>query len=216
MIRGLYPPDPQVFPETASTCEIALPPPRGSGLFGHFWPQSPRSSPRDFGNWGIAESESVSPGAGAGEKRGEGCGGLGFDGGEPGGERQLVDTGVGVQAGEFGEQRGVGEDRWGEKAGGGFAGGRVAVVPAVYGQGAGEPGVDVGLDVAAGAAGELVAYGLVALSGLGLVQGAELAQRLELVGAGRDPHRFAQLGSAAAAAASAASSARTTSSVSGS
>ncbi|MFW3464363.1 hypothetical protein ACN24K_30260 [Streptomyces microflavus] len=31
-------------------------------------------------------------------------------------------------------------------------------------------------------------------AGLGLVQGAELAQRLELVGAGRDPHRFAQLG----------------------
>ncbi|WP_207565527.1 hypothetical protein [Streptomyces sp. CA-256286] len=48
--------------------------------------------------------------------------------------------------------------------------------------------------VAAGAAGELVAYGFVPGAGLGLVQGVELAQRLELVGAGRDPHRFAQLG----------------------
>ncbi|WP_187767668.1 hypothetical protein [Streptomyces cacaoi] len=58
----------------------------------------------------------------------------------------------------------------------------------------GKPGIDVALDVAAGAAGEFVAYGLVAVAGLGLLQRAQLAQRLELVGAGRDPDRFAQLG----------------------
>ncbi|MFJ7062595.1 hypothetical protein ACIQVA_33700 [Streptomyces microflavus] len=48
-------------------------------------------------------------------------------------------------------------------------------MPEAYGQGAGEPGVDVVLDVAVGAAGELVAYGFVALPGFGLLQGAELA-----------------------------------------
>ncbi|MFJ7496755.1 hypothetical protein ACIQZB_37475 [Streptomyces sp. NPDC097727] len=58
----------------------------------------------------------------------------------------------------------------------------------------GEPGVDVGLDVAAGAPGEFVAYGSVAVAGFGLLQRAQLAQRLELVGAGRDPGGFAQLG----------------------
>ncbi|OXZ03599.1 hypothetical protein [Streptomyces sp. 2R] len=68
------------------------------------------------------------------------------------------------------------------------------VVTSVGGQGAGEPGVDVGLDVSAGSPGELLAYGFVPGAALGLLQGAELAQRLELVGAGRDPHRFAQLG----------------------
>ncbi|WP_411078296.1 hypothetical protein [Streptomyces sp. cmx-10-25] len=120
--------------------------------------------------------------------------GLGLGGGEPGRERQLVDVGAGDQADEFGEQRGVGEDRWREKAGGGFTGGGVAVVPAVGGQGAGEPGVDVGLDVPAGSPGQLVAYGFVAVAGLGLLQGVELAQRLELVGVGRDPGGFAQLG----------------------
>ncbi|MFE4801833.1 hypothetical protein ACFRFL_44590 [Streptomyces sp. NPDC056708] len=46
--------------------------------------------------------------------------------------------------GEFGEQRGVGEQRR-QEAGGSLAGGRVAVVPEVRGQGVGEPGVDVGL-----------------------------------------------------------------------
>ncbi|MDV9193751.1 hypothetical protein R6L23_37020, partial [Streptomyces sp. SR27] len=75
----------------------------------------------------------------------------------------------------------------GEKAGGGFAGGQVAVVPEVRGQGVGEPGVDVGLDVSAGSPGEFVARGFVPVAGLGLLQGAELAQRLELVGAGGDP-----------------------------
>ncbi|MEW2051380.1 hypothetical protein [Streptomyces sp. NPDC005476] len=67
-------------------------------------------------------------------------------------------------------------------------------MPAAGGQGAGEPGVDVGLDVAAGSPGEFVAYGFVAGAGFGLLQGAELAQRLELVGAGRDPLGFAQFG----------------------
>ncbi|MEU2458246.1 hypothetical protein ABZ604_11605 [Streptomyces sp. NPDC012473] len=110
------------------------------------------------------------------------------------------------------------EDWRREKAGGSLAGGWGAVVPEVRGQGLGEPGIDVGSDIAAGSLGELVADSFVALAGLGRVQGAELAERLELVGAGRDPHRFAQLGLAgvAAAAASAVSSARTTSSVSGS
>ncbi|MFK0049416.1 hypothetical protein ACIQU4_36045 [Streptomyces sp. NPDC090741] len=107
---------------------------------------------------------------------------------------QLVGAGAGDQAEEFAEQGGMREDRRSQKADGGRAGGRVTVVPAVRGQGVGEPAVDVGLDVSARAAGELVAYGFVAFCRLGLVQGAELAQRLELVGAGRDPGGFAQLG----------------------
>ncbi|MGW7260518.1 hypothetical protein [Streptomyces sp. NPDC054834] len=133
-------------------------------------------------------------GSGAGEEGGEGAGGFRLGGGEPGCERQLVDAGAGDQAGEFGEQRGVREDRPRQKAGGGLAGSRVAVVPEVRGQGVGEPAVDVGLDVVAGAAGQFVAYGFVALAGLGLLQRAELAQRLELIGAGRDPGGFAQFG----------------------
>ncbi|MEV7518960.1 hypothetical protein [Streptomyces diastaticus] len=52
-------------------------------------------------------------------------------------------------------------------------------------------GVDVGLDVPAGSPGQLVAHSLVAVAGLRPVQGVELAQRLELVGAGRDPLRLA-------------------------
>ncbi|MEU2779503.1 hypothetical protein ABZ646_43380, partial [Streptomyces sp. NPDC007162] len=58
----------------------------------------------------------------------------------------------------------------------------------------GEPGVDVGLDVPAGSPREFVPDGFVTVAGLGLLQRAELAQRLELVGAGRDPGGFAQLG----------------------
>jgi hypothetical protein len=58
----------------------------------------------------------------------------------------------------------------------------------------GEPRVDVLQHVPARAAGELVPDGFVALAGLGLLQRAELAQRLELIGAGRDPGSFAQLG----------------------
>ncbi|MGV4985786.1 hypothetical protein ACVB8X_06990 [Streptomyces sp. NRAIS4] len=58
----------------------------------------------------------------------------------------------------------------------------------------GEPGVDVGLDVPARPAGEFVLYGFVPVAGLGLLQRAELAQRLELVGAGRNPRGFAELG----------------------
>ncbi len=81
-----------------------------------------------------------------------------------------------------------------QEAGGGLAGGRVRVVAAVRGQGLGEPGVDIGLDVPARPAGEFVLGGFVALAGLGLLQRAELAQRLELIGAGRDPGGFAQLG----------------------
>ncbi|MFB7531443.1 hypothetical protein ACFC0C_24990 [Streptomyces sp. NPDC056178] len=85
------------------------------------------------------------------------------------------------------------EDPRREKAGG-FAGGRVAVVPEVRGKGVGEPGVDVGLDVAAGSPGEFVADRFVTVARVGLLQRAQLAQHLELVGAGRDPGRFAQLG----------------------
>ncbi|MEE1832180.1 hypothetical protein [Streptomyces sp. SP17KL33] len=62
----------------------------------------------------------------------------------------------------------------------------------------GEPGVDVGLDMPARAAGEFVPDSFVALAGIGPLQ---LAQRLELIGARRS---------------SAASSAWTMSSVSGS
>ncbi|MFD4862880.1 hypothetical protein [Streptomyces atratus] len=62
------------------------------------------------------------------------------------------------------------------------------------GQGVRQPGVDVALGVEPGAAGEFVAYGFITVSGLGLLQRAQLAQRLELIGAGRDPGGFAQLG----------------------
>ncbi|GGW76756.1 hypothetical protein [Streptomyces galilaeus] len=58
----------------------------------------------------------------------------------------------------------------------------------------GEPGIDVPLYVRAGPPGEFVPGGFVALAGLGLLQRAELAQRLELIGAGRNPGGFAQLG----------------------
>ncbi|WP_258382544.1 hypothetical protein [Streptomyces sp. NTH33] len=58
----------------------------------------------------------------------------------------------------------------------------------------GEPGVDVGLDVPTGSPGQFVAHGFVPLAGLGLPQRAELAQRLELVGAGGDPLRLADGG----------------------
>jgi len=87
------------------------------------------------------------------------------------------------QAGGRGQQRGVGEDGLWQEAGGRLVCGRVGVVPAVCVQGAGDPGVDVGLDVSPGAAGELVTDGFVALAGLGLLQRARLAQRLELIGA---------------------------------
>ncbi|MGW1412289.1 hypothetical protein [Streptomyces sp. NPDC002403] len=113
-------------------------------------------------------------GAGAGEERGEGTG-FGFGGGEPGRERQLVDADARGEVGEFGEQRGVGEQWRRQGAGGSLAGGRVAVVPEARGQGVGEPGVDVGLDVPAGAAGELVADCIVAVAGPGLLQRAQLA-----------------------------------------
>ncbi|MGW7610098.1 hypothetical protein ACWGKW_23020 [Streptomyces sp. NPDC054766] len=51
-----------------------------------------------------------------------------------------------------------------------------------------------GIEVRPGAAGEFVPYGCVALAGLGLLQCAEFAQCLELIGAGRDPGGFARLG----------------------
>ncbi|MEU8949704.1 hypothetical protein [Streptomyces sp. NPDC048489] len=112
--------------------------------------------------------------------------------GKPGRERELVEVGARDQAGEFGEQRGVRENRRGEEVGGFLAGGRVAVVPEVRGEGVGEPAVDVGLDVTAGSPGEFVPDGFVAGAGLGLLQRAELAQRLDLIGTGRDPCGFAQ------------------------
>ncbi|MFF4715093.1 hypothetical protein ACFY2V_27380 [Streptomyces eurythermus] len=93
----------------------------------------------------------------------------------------------------------------------------MGVAAAVRGQGAGEPGVDVGLDVRPGAAGELVADCFVALAGLGVFQRAWLAQRLVLFGAGHDPLPSRTAASCSVAAvASVASSAWTTSSVSGS
>jgi hypothetical protein len=63
---------------------------------------------------------------GAGEERGEVGGGLRVGGGEAAGERQLVDVGAGLQAGERGEQRGVGEHRARQQIGGGLPGGRSA------------------------------------------------------------------------------------------
>ncbi|MFF1484632.1 hypothetical protein ACIGZH_03585 [Streptomyces sp. NPDC058319] len=115
----------------------------------------------------------------AGEERGERVGRFGFGGGDPGRERQLVDVGAGDRAGEFGEQSGVREDWRREEADRFLAGGGVAVVSEVRGGGVREPGVDVGLDVPAGSPGELVSDGFVSDSGFGLLQGAELAQRLE-------------------------------------
>lgn len=48
--------------------------------------------------------------------------------------------------------------------------------------------------VPARAAGEFVPYDFVALAGFGLLHRAQLAQRLELIGAGCDPGGFARLG----------------------
>ncbi len=111
----------------------------------------------------------------------------------------------------------MGEDGRRQEVGGCFAGDLFRVVPATCGQGVREPGVDVALYVRPGAAGEPVADGFVALPRFGLLQGAELAERLELVGSGRDPGRGARCSASRslAAAASAASSARTTTSPSG-
>ncbi|MEU2437351.1 hypothetical protein ABZ595_14290 [Streptomyces rubradiris] len=86
-----------------------------------------------------------------------------------------------------GQQRGVRADQLRQEADGRLTGGRVGAVAAVRGQGADEPGVDVGPHAQSGAAGELVADGFVALAGLGLLQRAQVVQRLELVGAGCDP-----------------------------
>ncbi|WP_234545221.1 hypothetical protein [Streptomyces shenzhenensis] len=55
-------------------------------------------------------------------------------------ERRLAHVCGRDQAGEFGEQRGMGEDGRGQEAGGNRAGGQVAVVPEVRGQGTGRPG----------------------------------------------------------------------------
>ncbi len=84
------------------------------------------------------------------------------------------------------------EDRRREKAGGILAGGRVTVVPEVRGQSERQPGVDVGLDVPVGSPDQFVPDGFVPGTGLGLLQRPKLAQRLELVGAGRDPGGLAQ------------------------
>ncbi|MEV5012487.1 hypothetical protein [Streptomyces sp. NPDC055692] len=73
-----------------------------------------------LGIWGTAEREADATRAGranaalrpsAGEERGEGTGGFGLGGGDPGRERHLVDVGAGDQAVKFGEQRGVRENR---------------------------------------------------------------------------------------------------------
>lgn len=55
-------------------------------------------------------------GAGADEERGQCTGGFRLGGGETGRERQLGDVSAGDQVGEFGEQRGMGEDRHGQQA----------------------------------------------------------------------------------------------------
>lgn len=142
----------------------------------------------------VKPMESALPRPGAGEERGEVAGGLGVDGGEPGCERQLVDAGGRREVREFGEQPGVGEQMHRQQSGGGRAGGGIRVVPEVRGQGVGEPGVDVLLYVRAGSPGEFVPGGFVAFAGFGLFQGAECAQRLELIGPGGDPLGFAQFG----------------------
>lgn len=103
-------------------------------------------------------------------------------------------TGARRDVRKFGQQCGVGKQMRRQQIGGGRADGRIGVVPEVRGQAVGEPGVDVLLHVRAGPPGEFVPGGFVALAGLGLLQRAELAQRLELIGASRDPGGFAQLG----------------------
>lgn len=152
----------------------------------------------------------------ASEERGERASGFRFGGGDPGRERQLVDVGAGDQAGEFGEQRGVREDRRRQEAGGGFAGGGVAVVSEVRGQGVREPGVDVGLDVAAGSP---VSSSRAASSpSRGSICSSVPSSRSAWSSSARAAIRAASRSSAsrAAAAASAASSAWTKSSASGS
>ncbi|MFJ7241784.1 hypothetical protein ACIQWB_32285 [Streptomyces olivaceus] len=56
----------------------------------------------------------------------------------------------------------------------------------------GEPAVDVGLDVPADSPGEFVPDGFVPGMRLGLLQRAELAQRLDLIGTSRDPGGLVQ------------------------
>lgn len=89
-----------------------------------------------------------------GEESGEVGGRLRFRVGELARESELVDVGTGIEAGERGKQCGVGEQRVRQEVGGGLPGGRLPVVPQACGQRVREPGVDVGLDVAAGAAGQ--------------------------------------------------------------
>ena len=66
---------------------------------------------------------STALGPGEGEERGERTGGLELGGGEAAREREPAHVGAGDQAGKFGEQRGVGEDRWRQEASGVLAGG---------------------------------------------------------------------------------------------
>ncbi|MFJ2172584.1 hypothetical protein ACIOHE_06650 [Streptomyces sp. NPDC087851] len=75
-----------------------------------------------------------------------------------------------------------------------LTGGQVEAVPEVRGRDATRTGVAVALDVPARAACESVAFGFVTVAGLGLLQRAQLAQRLKLIGGGGDPGGFAQLG----------------------
>jgi hypothetical protein len=122
----------------------------------------------------------VEPVPATGAERGEVGGGLRGGVHEAAGEPQLVDAGAGLQASE----RGVGEHLVRQEVGSGLAGG----------QGVREPGVDVALNVMAGTAGQQVPHRFVTLPGFGQRQGAELAQRLELIGAGLGPGLLAQAG----------------------
>ncbi|WP_329331830.1 hypothetical protein OIU91_40765 [Streptomyces sp. NBC_01456] len=84
----------------------------------------------------------------------------------------------------------MGEQRRRQEAGGGFLRARVAVVPEVRGEGCASHPSTSAWGVPAPAAGEFVPDGFVALSGLGLLQRAPIAQRLELIGAGGHALRF--------------------------
>ncbi|MCZ4120267.1 hypothetical protein [Streptomyces sp. H39-S7] len=81
-----------------------------------------------------------------------------------------------------------------QKARGGLAGGRVLVVPQARSQRACEPGIEVSLNVGPGPAGQLITSGFIAHTGLRLLQGALLAQRLQFVSTSRGAGGFAQFG----------------------
>lgn len=181
-------------PRNASAWENSPPTSQTSQVFRRIsGPSSPgpaQVSPPDVGDLGPAEREAgAALRPDASEEHGEGARGCAFGGGEPGRERQLGRR-----------RRGPGgRVRRAARRARGPAGREGRPLPRVRPGRGSARGARPGRgrarrrrrpDVSARPPGQFVAYDFV--TGLGLLQRAELAQRLELIGAGRDPRRFAQ------------------------